>query len=123
MKHYSSEIGNKVCHTPTEIFSFPKPPLRIYSATTDTPCDFKKNILILSYKIKTNRTITSYRRCYCLCSLSNCSVDLLSPLVLTVTALEISLFQVPEKQYSSFEKVQVSKIFQGMALHPQPPAE
>ena len=39
----------------------------------------------------------SYRRCYCLCSLSNCSVDLLSPLVFTVTALEISLFQVPKE--------------------------
>ena len=51
----------------------------------------------------------------------NRSLHLLSPLVFTVTAFEISLFQGPERQYQSSEKVQVSKIFQALAPHPQNP--
>ena len=46
---------------------------------------------------------------------------LLSLLVLTVTAFEIGLFQGPERQYESLEKVQVSKIFWGLTPHPQNP--
>ena len=49
----------------------------------------------------------------------NRSLHLLSPLVFTVTAFEISLFHRPAKQYQSFEKVQVSKVFQGLVSHPQ----
>ena len=71
----------------------------------------KYNLILLS-KNTTNRTIASYRKFYC-------SFHLLSPLVFTVTALEISPFQAPERQYSSFKKIQVSKIFQELALHPQ----
>ena len=49
---------------------------------------------------------------------------LLSLLVLTVTAFEIGLFQGPERQYESLEKVQVSKIFWGAdSPPPEPPAE
>ena len=44
---------------------------------------------------------------------------LLSPLVFTVTSLEISLFQAAERQYPSFEKIQVSKMFQELAVHHQ----
>ena len=55
----------------------------------------------------TNRNIASYSGYYCLCSL-NRSLRLLSPLGFTVTAFEISLFQVPEKQYQSFDKVTVN---------------
>ena len=95
-----------------------------HAASSDTPVYFisvriKYNLILLS-KNKDNRTIASYRRYYCLYSL-NCSLRLLSPLVFTVAAFEISLFQGPEKQYQRFEKVQVSKIFQGLALHPQNP--
>ena len=46
---------------------------------------------------------------------------LLSLLVLTVTTFEIGLFQGPERQYESLEKVQVSKIFWGLTPHPQNP--
>lgn len=52
----------------------------------------------------------SYRRYYSLHS------SLLSSLVSTTTAFGISIFQVPETQYSSVEKVKVCKIFQG--THP-----
>ena len=45
---------------------------------------------------------------YCLCSLYYWR--LLSPLVFTVTSFEISLFQGAERQYQSFEKVQVNPI-------------
>ena len=61
-----------------------------------------------------NRTIAFYRKYYL-----NRSLRLLSLLVFIVTAFEISLFQVPERLYQSFEKVQVSKIFQGLASNPQ----
>ena len=67
-----------------------------------------------------NSTIASYRRCNCLCRL-NRSLRLPSPLVFTVTAFEISLFQALERQYQRFQKVQVSKIFQGLAVQPQTP--
>ena len=60
-----------------------------------------------------NRKIGSYGRYYCLCSLDS-SLYLLLPLVFTATVLEISLFQAPKRQYSSFEKVQVSKNFPGV---------
>ena len=60
-----------------------------------------------------NRKIGSYGRYYCLCSLDS-SLYLLLPLVFTATVLEISLFQAPKRQYSSFEKVQVSKKFSGV---------
>ena len=46
-------------------------------------------------------------------------IALLSPLVFTVTALGISLFQAQEMQYPSFERVKVSSIYQGLALNPQ----
>ena len=62
--------------------------------------------LFFYQQIKTNRTIASYRRYHCLCDL-NRSLRLPSPLVFTVTAFEISLFQGPESQYQSFENVQV----------------
>lgn len=64
-----------------------------------------------------NGTIASYRGYNCLCRL-NRSLLLLSPLVFTVTTLEISLFQALERQYQSFDKVQVSKTLQGLALQP-----
>ena len=67
-----------------------------------------------------NRAIAFYRRDSCLCRL-NRSLRLPSPLVFTVTGFEISLFQAPERQYQSFEKVQVSKIFQGLTTHAQNP--
>ena len=68
--------------------------------------------------IKTNRTIASYRRYYCLSSL-NRNLRLLSSLVFTFTTFEVGLFQGPERQCQSFEKVQVRKIFQGLTPHPQ----
>ena len=64
-----------------------------------------------------NRTIASYRRYYSLYSLTG-SLCFLSPLVFTGTAYEISLFQVLERQYQRFWKVQVRKIFQGLDPNP-----
>ena len=72
----------------------------------------KHNLILLSKK-KMNRKIGSYGRYYCLRSLDS-SLYLLLPLVFTATVLEISLFQASERQYSSFEKVQVSKKFSGV---------
>ena len=71
-------------------------------------------------QIKTNRTIASSRKCYCLCSL-NLSLRLQSPLVFTATAFEISLFKGSERQYRSFWKIQLRKTLQGLASHHQNP--
>ena len=51
----------------------------------------------------------------------NYSLRLLSLLVSTVKAFEISLFQGPERQYQRFEKVQVSKIIQRLDPNLQNP--
>ena len=81
--------------------------------------DVRQNIIRIFYRqIKTNRAITSYRRHYCLCS-RNRSLCLLSLLVFTAIAFKISLSQGPERQYQSFEKVQVCKTFQELAPHSQ----
>ena len=40
--------------------------------------------------------------------------SLLSPLVFTITAFDISLFQVPKMHYPSVQKVQICKMFQGL---------
>ena len=104
--NYSSEMGNNFHPaTPKTPPTSQNPPLRACSATRDSSSEFRL-------------TIASYRRYCCLCSL-NRSLRLLSPLVFIVTAFGISLFQGPERQYQSLEKVPVSKIFQGMAPHPQ----
>ena len=87
----------------------------------DPPSEFRYSVIGFFYQeIKANRTIASYRKYYCLCSLDR-SLRVLPPLVFTVTAFEISLFQGPESQYQSFEKAQVSIIFQGLTRHPQKP--
>ena len=101
--------------------SFHKPPLQAWSVTMDPPSEFRYSVIGFFYQeIKANRTIASYRKYYCLCSLDR-SLRVLPPLVFTVTAFEISLFQGPERQYQSFEKAQVSIIFQGLTCHPQKP--
>ena len=79
-----------------------------------------KFCLILLQKTKTNRTIAFYRRYCCFCILTR-SLHLLSPLVFTVAALGISLFQAPERQYRSSERIKFSHIFQGLALSLQTP--
>ena len=97
---------------------FQSPPRRAWTATRDPPSEFTWNIIWFFYRqIKTNRTIASYRY-YCLCNL-NRSLRLLSLLVFTVTAFEISLLQGPERQYERSEKVQVSKITQGLDSNTQ----
>ena len=115
--YHISKMGNNF-HSTTpfpKISPFPKPSNEGMERHLRTPIWRKiKYSLILLSKNKTNRTMASYRRFYR-------SFHLLSPLVFTDTAFEISLFQAPERQYSSFKKIQFSKIFQELALHPQTP--
>ena len=65
----------------------------------------KYNLTLLSLlsKNKTNRTIVSFRR-YCR------SFHFLSPLGFPVTALEISLFQVSEKNIQSVRRFKLEKL-------------
>ena len=48
--------------------------------------------------------------------------SLLTPLFFTIATFEINLFQAPERQYSSVDKVQVCKIFQWL-FSPDSPTE
>ena len=95
MRTYISEMGNNFS---TEgIQRHQRPP---------TWHQIKYDLILLS-NIKTNKTIPSYRRYYH-------SLHLLSPLVLTVTILEISRFQAPEKHHAYLRRF---RIFQGLVLH------
>ena len=110
LPHYPHNTPHYGHAVPPETPPFPSLPPR---------SDFRQNIIRIFYRqIKTNRAITSYRRHYCLCS-RNRSLCLLSLLVFTAIAFKISLSQGPERQYQSFEKVQVCKTFQELAPHSQ----
>ena len=67
-----------------------------------------------------NRTIASHRRYCCFCSL-NLSLRLLSPLVFTVTALEISLFKHQNNSIKAFRKFKLAKFSRGWLFRPPPP--
>ena len=116
-KYYISKIANNFHPTTPsrKVSHFPKPHSEGMQHYLRFPIwlQIKYNLILLS-KTKTNRTIASYRRYYR-------SFYLLPPLVFTVTALETSLFKAPERQYSSFKKIQVGKNFHKLALHPQTP--
>ena len=58
-------------------------------------------------------------RYYCLFSIN---ISFLTPLVFTITAFEINIFQAPETQYPRVDKVQVCKTFQRLCS-PDPPFE
>ena len=117
--HYSSKMGIFALLPPKQP-SFPKPLTAGMNRHQRPPSEFTQNIIWFFYRqIKTNRKIACYRY-YCWCKL-NRSLRLLSLLVFTVTAFEISLFQGPERQYERSEKVQVTKITQGLDSNTQNP--
>ena len=75
-------------------------PLWTYSATRYPPSEVKWNVIWFFFRqIKTNRTIVSYRRYYCLCNL-NRNLRLLSPLAFTVTVFFFSSFSDTKKEIS-----------------------